>query len=151
MEYLVAVDGSEPSTHALDHAIEFATRADAALRIAYAVEPRVLVEGSDEEPTNAAVGQRIYTEDIEVAESRGEDILADAEARVSEAGLRVETELLYGDPVDSIAEYAETGGVDGVDGVVVGHRGLSSQVERMVGSVAKGLVENAAVPVTVVK
>jgi len=149
MEYLVAVDGSEPSTHALDHAIAFASRADAALRIAYAVEPRVLVDGSDgETPTNPAVGQRIYTEDIEVAEARGEDVLADAETRVSEAGLSVATELLYGDPVDSIAAYAET---EGLDGIVVGHRGLSSQVERMVGSVAKGLVENATVPVTVVK
>lgn len=148
MEYLVAVDGSESSTNALEHAIEFATRADAALRIVYAVEPRVLVEGSDQEPTNAAVGQRIYTEDIEVAERRGENILADAEERVSETDLRVETELVYGDPVDSLAAYAEA---EGVDGIVVGHRGLSSQVERMVGSVAKGLVENATVPVTVVK
>jgi nucleotide-binding universal stress UspA family protein len=149
MEYLVAVDGSDSSTSALEHAIAFAARADASLRVAYAVEPRVLVEGSDEGvPTNAAVGQRIYTEDIEVAERRGEDILADAAERVSEAGLSVETELVYGDPVDSLAAYAEA---EGVDGIVVGHRGLSSQVERMVGSVAKGLVENATVPVTVVK
>jgi nucleotide-binding universal stress UspA family protein len=147
MEYLVAVDGSEPSTHALEHAIAFASRADAALRIAYAVEPRVLVEG-EEAPTNAAVGQRIYTEDIEVAEDRGEDILADARETAEAAGLSVGTELLYGDPVDSIAEYAAA---EDVDGIVVGHRGLSSQVERMVGSVAKGLVENATVPVTVVK
>ena len=149
MKYLVAVDGSEPSTNALEHAIEFATRADATLCVVYAVEPRVLVEGSgDEAPTNAAVGQRIYTEDIEVAEGRGEDVLADAEGRVADAGLSVESELLYGDPVDSVAAYAES---EGVDGIVVGHRGLSSHVERMVGSVAKGLVENAAVPVTVVK
>ncbi len=149
MEYLVAVDGSEPSTRALEHAIEFASRADATLRVAYAVEPRVLVEGTGEEaPPNAAVGQRIYTEDIEVAEDRGEDILADARAQVEAAGLSVGTELLYGDPVDSIAEYADN---EDVDGIVVGHRGLSTQIERMVGSVAKGLVENATVPVTVVK
>ena len=147
MEYLVAVDGSEPSTHALEHAIEFASRADAALCVVYAVEPRVLVDG-EEAPTNAAVGQRIYTEDLEVAEDRGEDVLADARETVAVAGLSVETELLYGDPVDSVAEYAES---EGVDGIVVGHRGLSGQVERMVGSVAKGLVEHATVPVTVVK
>ncbi|MBB6646753.1 universal stress protein [Halobellus ruber] len=147
MEYLVAVDGSESSTHALEHAIEFASQAGAALRVAYAVEPRILVEG-EEEPTNAAVGERIYTENIEVAENRGEEVLADARAQVEAAGLSAETELLYGDPVDSIAEYAEG---EGVTGIIVGHRGLSSQVERMVGSVAKGLVENATVPVTVVK
>ena len=147
MEYLVAVDGSEPSTHALEHAIEFASRADAALCVVYAVEPRVLVDG-EEAPTNAAVGQRIYTEDLEMAEDRGEDVLADARETAAAAGLSVETELLYGDPVDSVAEYAES---EGVDGIVVGHRGLSGQVERMVGSVAKGLVEHATVPVTVVK
>jgi nucleotide-binding universal stress UspA family protein len=147
MEYLVAVDGSESSTHALEHAIEFASQAGATLRVAYAVEPRILVEG-EEEPTNAAIGERIYTENIEVAEDRGEEVLADARAQVEAAGLSAETELLYGDPVDSIAEYAEG---EGVTGIIVGHRGLSSQVERMVGSVAKGLVENATVPVTVVK
>jgi len=149
MEYLVAVDGSEPSTRALEHATEFASQAGASLRVAYAVEPRVLVEGTGEEAaTNAAVGQRIYTEDIEVAEERGEDVLADARETVAAAGLSVEAELLYGDPVDSIAAYADS---ENVDGIIVGHRGLSSQVERMVGSVAKGLVENATVPVTVVK
>ena len=149
MEYLVAVDGSESSTSALAHAIEFASRADATLRIVYAVEPRVLVEGTGEEaPPNAAVGQRIYTEDIGVAEDRGEEILADARAEVEAADCPVETALLYGDPVDSIADYADS---EGVDGIVVGHRGLSTQVERMVGSVAKGLVETATVPVTVVK
>ena len=33
MESLVAVDGSESSTSALEHATEFATRADAVLRM----------------------------------------------------------------------------------------------------------------------
>ena len=83
-----------------------------------------------------------------MAERRGEAILAGVEKQVSESWLAVETEFVYGGPVDSPAAYAETGGIDGV---VVGHRGLSSHVEQMVGSVAKGPVENATVPVTVVR
>ena len=95
MQYLVAVDGSESSTEALEYAIDLATRADASLLVAYAVEPRVLVEENDEEaPTNAEVGQRIYTEDLEVAEERGEEVLDDARERAERAGVPVETTLL---------------------------------------------------------
>jgi len=149
MQYLVAVDGSESSTEALEYAIDLAARTDAGLLVAYAVEPRVLVEETGEEaPTNAEVGQRIYTEDIEVAEDRGEDVLADARERAETAGVPVETTLLYGDPVDTVTEYAES---EGVDSIFVGHRGLSDRIEGMVGSVAKGLVGHATVPVTVVK
>ena len=148
MKYLVAVDGSESSTEALEYALDLATRAGGSLVVAYAVEPRVLVEGGEEAPTNAEVGQRIYTEDIEVAEERGEEVLEDVRDRAEEAGVAVETTLLYGDPVDTVADYAED---EGVDGIVVGHRGLSGRVEGMVGSVAKGLVGHATVPVTVVK
>ena len=148
MQYLVAVDGSEPSTEALEHALEVAERTGASVVVAYAVEPRVLVEDSGEEaPTHAQVGERIYTENIEVAEERGQDVLDDARELAAEAGVDVETEVLYGDPVDSIVEYAAE---SAIDGIVVGHRGLSARVE-VVGSVAKGLVEKATVPVTVVK
>ncbi|WP_336021649.1 universal stress protein [Halobellus salinisoli] len=148
MRFLVAVDGSDSSTESLEYAIELASRTGGSLVVAYAVEPRVLVEGGEEAPTNAEVGQRIYTEDIEVAEERGEEVLEDARARAGKADVSVETALLYGDPVDSIADLADS---EGVDGIIVGHRGLSDRVEGMVGSVAKGLVGHANVPVTVVK
>lgn len=148
MNYLVAVDGSESSIEALDHALAFAERAGASVVVAYAVEPRVLVEDADgEAPTHSEVGQRIYTEDIEVAERRGQDVLDDARDRAADAGVDVETTLLYGDPVESIVEYADE---EAIDGIVVGHRGISGRIEA-VGSVAKGLVEKATVPVTVVK
>ncbi|WP_435186051.1 universal stress protein [Halobellus sp. EA9] len=148
MQYLVAVDGSESSTGALEHALDVAERMDAAIVVAYAVEPRVLVEDAGAEaPTHSEVGQRIYTEDLEVAEQRGQDVLDDARERAADADVDVETTLLYGDPVESIVEYADE---EAIDGIVVGHRGLSGRME-VVGSVAKGLVEKATVPVTVVK
>jgi nucleotide-binding universal stress UspA family protein len=148
-QYLVAVDGSEASDDALAYAIDLAGQTGASLIVAYAVEPRVLVEGTGEEaPTNAEVGERIYTENVEVAEERGEEVLADARERVEAADVAVETTLLYGDPVDTVADYAAA---EEVESIFVGHRGLSGRVEGMVGSVAKGLVQHAGVPVTVVK
>ncbi|WP_144906436.1 universal stress protein [Halobellus captivus] len=148
MQYLVAVDGSESSTDALAYALELLSHAGGSLTVAYAVEPRVLVEGGGEAATSAEAGKRIYTEDLQIAEERGKDVLDDARTRAEKAGVAVETILLYGDPVDSITEYADS---EGVDGIIVGHRGLSNRVEGMVGSVAKGLVGHATVPVTVVK
>jgi len=149
MQYLVAVDGSESSTDALEYALDLVSRIDGSLIVAYAVEPRVLVEGTGEEaPTHTEVGQRIYTEDIEVAEERGEEVLEDARKRAEEMGVDIETMILYGDAVDTVTDYADS---EGIDGIVVGHRGLSGRVEGMVGSVAKGLVSHATVPVTVVK
>jgi nucleotide-binding universal stress UspA family protein len=60
----------------------------------------------------------------------------------------VETELLAGRPADAIAERA---GETDADAIFVGHRGLSEERERVVGSVAKAIVDKATVPVTVIR
>jgi nucleotide-binding universal stress UspA family protein len=62
--------------------------------------------------------------------------------------LRVETELLAGRPARAIAQHASE---RGIDAIFVGHRGLSEERERVVGSVAKSVVDRADVPVTVVR
>ncbi|MDS0297682.1 universal stress protein [Halogeometricum sp. S1BR25-6] len=141
MHYLVAVDGSEPSDRALDHAVMLSTALDASLTIVHAVEPNAVEENADGDDS-------LYTEDPDDAEARGERVVADATERAVEDGVDAEAVLLYGDAVETIAAYATE---NGVDGIVVGHRGLSDRVEGMVGSVAKRLVANAAVPVTVVR
>lgn len=58
------------------------------------------------------------------------------------------TELLTGRPADAISGYADEAGVDGI---FVGHRGLSDEQEQVVGSVAKSVVDKASVPVTIIK
>lgn len=137
MHYVVAVDGSEPGEKALDHALMLATRLDASLTVVYSVEPRILEDGEE-----------LYQEDPDAAGERGEEILADAAARADDSDVTVETELLWGDPTETVPSYAEE---SDADGIVVGHRGLSRRVEGMVGSVAKSIVQNATVPVTVVR
>ncbi len=152
MDYLVAVDGSESSMDAIEHAVSLITQTGGSLLIVHAVEARVLVDDAESvgvAPTNTEVGERIYTEDITDAESRGKSVLADAEEKIDvDDDIDIETTLLYGDPVECISSHATE---VAVDGIIVGHRSLSGRVEGLVGSVAKGLVERASVPVTVVK
>jgi nucleotide-binding universal stress UspA family protein len=153
MNFLVAVDGSDASDAAVDHAIEIAGALGASLTVVHAVDPGVVIEGAVEPVSYTEADDVIVQEPIEDAEARAEVMLDAAAERVREAGVDVETVVLYGDPVETIPEYAD-GGEDGetpFDGLFVGHRGLSERYESMVGSVAKALVERASIPVTVVR
>jgi nucleotide-binding universal stress UspA family protein len=140
MRYMVAVDGSTESDRAVEHAATRAAAFDATLEIAHVLEPQTeLVEGEVVLPG----GER--------ATELGEQTLAQARrlaVDTVEDDLRVETELLAGRPARAIARRASE---RGVDAIFVGHRGLSEERERVVGSVAKSVVDRAEVPVTVVR
>lgn len=149
MEFVVAVDGSAESDRALDHAVEMARAAGAALTAVHSVDPDVYDRGGAEAPTdNAGFDDRLIVESVSDAERRGERLLEDATERAGDAGLDAGTELLYGDPVETVPEFAAR---EEYDGVFVGHRGLSDEHERVLGSVAKGVVERSSLPVTVVR
>ncbi|MFB6184153.1 MAG: universal stress protein [Haloarculaceae archaeon] len=149
MHLVVAVDGSEQSKRALAHAIDLGEPAGATITAVYAVDPEVHAEGGIE-PVNdiSDAEDRLIIEDVADAEERGERVLQQMAAFAEEYGARVETDLVYGTPVEAISDYAED--VD-ADGLFVGRRGLSEEAERVIGSTSKALVERAAVPVTVVQ
>ncbi|WP_123536932.1 universal stress protein [Halosimplex salinum] len=149
MRFVVAVDGSAESDRALDHAVEMATAAGSTLTAVHSVDPDVYDLGGSEPPANSSeFEERLVVESVSDAETRGERLLGDAVDRAAEAGLDADAELLYGDPVETIPDFATR---EGYDGVFVGHRGLSEEHERVLGSVAKGVVERSSVPVTVVR
>lgn len=149
MKFIVAVDGSEEGEAALAYATDVADAVDGSITVVYAVDPDIYEEGGSEPVEGITDAQdRLIIQSVEDAEERGLDILDDAASFAHELGHSVETELLYGDPVREITDYAEDGGFDGI---FIGHRGLSERVERVLGSVAKGVVERATVPVTVVR
>lgn len=149
MRLLVAVDGTPDSDRALDHGLELARAADAVLVLVHAVEPTVDEETAPEPVSGPAeVGDRLVMESTADAEERGEKVLDAAAAHIDGADVRVERELVYGPPGESIPEFAER---TGADGILVGHRDLSEERERLLGSVAKRLIEGASVPVTVVR
>lgn len=151
MKFLVAVDGSDESTRALDHAITIADGLGASLTVVHAVEPAVYSEGGDAPITSFSEAERrLVVEAVADAEDRGQRVLDTAADYVSATNtdVDVETELLYGDPMDVIPTYLER---VSVDGIFVGHRGYSKRYEGLLGSVAKRLVERSSVPVTVVR
>jgi len=149
MKLLVAVDGSEESRQALAYATDIADATDGSIVVVHAVDPSAYDQGGTEPvATPADADRRLILESVEDAEARGLDLLDDAAAFARELGWDVETELLYGDPVTAVTDYAEA---ESVDTVYVGHRGRSERTDRMFGSVAKALVERASVPVTVVR
>lgn len=143
MRYLVATDGSAVSDTAVEHAAVEASVWGAELEIVHVLTPETeFVEGD------------IVLAGEDTAIERGEQTLDQAERMAREAAQRhggdieIRTELLTGRPAEAITEHAE---LLEVSGVYVGHRGLSDRREQVVGSVAKSVVDKAAVPVTIVK
>ncbi|WP_255191333.1 universal stress protein [Natronobeatus ordinarius] len=143
MHYVVATDGSAESDEAVRYATRQALDSDALLEIVHVLTPRTeLVEGEIVMPGGEAAvehGQRT----LERARSLAADVATDRQEE-----LRVETELLAGRPAEAIADHAES---TAADAIYVGHRGLSSEREQVVGSVAKSVVDRATVPVTIIR
>ncbi|GAB3031281.1 universal stress protein [Natronobiforma cellulositropha] len=148
MHYLVATDGSSESTRALECALEFAAAMDASVTVAHVVSPEITVEGVEPIRSLADADRRLLLEGVEDAEVRGEAILEEASRRGEKRGVGLETDVLYGRPVDSLVTYVDAGEFDHL---FVGTRGLSGRAETLLGSVAYDLVRRASLPVTVVR
>ena len=117
MRFLVATDGSKDSDRALEHAIDLAQAADADLTVVHVVTPRIESGGTDPVESLSDAEHRLIRENVEQAEQRGERVLEEAVAGVEEAGLEAETELLYGEAVESIVEYADPEDYDEIVGL----------------------------------
>lgn len=149
MQFLVAIDGSDAAENALEYAADVAGAMDADLTVVHAVDPSVYDQGGEEPIASLGdAGDRLVVESVEDAEERGLGLLDAAAAQAEAQGHDVETELLYGDPVQAVSDYAKA---EAVDAIFVGHRGRATRTDLMVGSVAKSVVERASVPVTVVR
>lgn len=143
MHYLIATDGSSQGDDAVSYAARQAVAFEADLELVHVLTPR----------TQSVNGEAVFEGAEETAET-GENILEQARDIVLETvgdratDVGVETQLLTGRPAHAIADYAAE--ID-ADAIYIGHRGLSSERQKMVGSVAKGVVDEADVPVTVVR
>lgn len=143
MHYVVATDGSEEADEAIEYAARHATALDATLDVVHVLAPRaelvdgeIIYPGGDTEIEN---GERT----LEQAERLATEFAAE-----TDENLTVETHLLSGRPADAITDHARE---YDADAIYVGHRGLSKEREKVTGSVAKTVVDNADVPVTVIR
>lgn len=149
MNLLVGLDHSSEAERALEYALDMAEAMDGSITAVHVVDPTVL-EIFESEPitTLSDAADRLIIENIEDAEDRGNDLLDSAVELASERSIELEPVMLYGDPIYLLTEYGDE---EDIDTIVVGHTGMSPRVEHLVGSVAKGVVEWATVPVIVVR
>jgi nucleotide-binding universal stress UspA family protein len=127
MNYLVAVDGSEPSMNALHYPVEQAAATAASVIAVSVVVPEQFFTGGDDPPMNyAEASSELVAEDIEDAEDEAQSVLDEAAEVGDETGVEVEIGMLYGEPVDELVEHAAD---NDVDAIFVGHRGVSEEYE----------------------
>lgn len=143
MRYLVATDGSEESKAAVRYATTHALAFDAEIELVHVLIPKTqtveqtaVFEGED---AMMDTGERILSESADVVAEVAED---------HGRSVEVETTLLTGRPAHAIAARAERADATAI---YVGHRGLANDRQAVVGSVAKGVVDRAEVPVTIVR
>ena len=125
----------------------------AASKLAGALQEHVyLMHVVDDTPLYTMYG--MYPEEIpamaeyrELASQRAKSKMEEAKTRLEAMGVTVVSEILDGQPQDTILEFATK--VD-TDMVIVGTQGHSAIGSVLMGSVASGLVRKARVPVLVV-
>ena len=137
---LVAYDGSDHAIRALDIAIDLASKYGAKLEIVEVVDTAALL-GIGVAPIPGEVIQQVY--------NKAKSDVENAKAKAQQQGVKdVESVVLEGDPATAILEYASK---NGVDLIVTGSRGLSTFKRIILGSVSTKIVQDAKVPVLVVK
>ena len=148
---LVAIDGSEPSSHALVHAATLAQKFDAEL-ILLAVVQRVMIpifpdEGYGAIPLSAAKDMAQYQDKMR---ELYQNVLSEAEEKLGEEypGVKFESILKEGRPSATIVEQAES---DDVDIIVIGCRGIGGYTGWILGSTSRKVVDSCTKPILVVK
>jgi nucleotide-binding universal stress UspA family protein len=147
---LVAVDGSENSTRALDFALEFTERYNAVLTVvnvsessavaAATVPPQFAGYGGDSSMVVVARDMRKFHEEILKK--------AIAHAKEVKPGVSVTSSLREGDPALEIVALAKEGDFDVV---VVGHRGMSKVRELFLGNISDRVAHLLACTVIIVR
>ncbi|MDQ2052316.1 universal stress protein [Natronolimnohabitans sp. A-GB9] len=138
-DILVPTDGSETIPETLTHGLSIAADNDATVHALYVVDSRIIAAATDE--TGPELERSL--------EEEGREAVADVADAASERGLETEREIRTGTPSKTILEYADE---EGIDLIVIGTRGKSPREKvASLGSVSERVVDNASVPVFVVR
>jgi nucleotide-binding universal stress UspA family protein len=148
MKFIIAIDGSDASKYALKYASNVVHTDRDTVTLVHVVNPDVYAHTASQPLSDATEADDLLVSTVKDAEDRGAGLLEDALDRALGMDLDADTALLYGNPATELASYAAE---SDADGVFVGHTGKSERAERVLGSVAKNLVERARCPVTVVR
>ena len=140
MKLLLPIDGSEVSSKAVRVALQLLQRGLVAdIVLANVQAPANLYEMMT--APDPVVLER-------VRQAAGADILQSAQAVLTAAQVRFESEVASGDPANTIIDIAER---YGCDMIIMGARGTSALRSALLGSVSNEVLHTAKVPVMIVK
>lgn len=145
---LVAIDGSEHSRSAIEHALWIAARSEASVTGLHVIDI-VSIEGSFLHDISGSLGFEPYLDFSskmrEVLEERGKAMLGEFAERAAEANVRCETLMDVGVIGNEICERART-----ADLVVIGHRGINEKFSTgLLGGTAESVTRKCPKPLLV--
>ncbi len=138
--WLIAIDGSEPSLKAVDHAIHEAANC--------LTKPQIFLLNV-QAPLSSDITRFIegkVVEDFHI--EAGDAALATAKAKLSAAGLAYSAHILVGEAAPSIVDFAKD---KSCSKIIMGARGLGSVIGLLMGSVATKVLHLSPVPVLLIK
>ncbi len=136
---LAAVDGSDNSFRALDHAIFLAKKVEAHLTAIHVVEnpPTVYVES-----------QKLLNELLTKYKAESAKVLDRCKQAAEMSGVNIETVLAEGDAATNIVGYAQR---EGFALVVIGSRGLGKFKEMVLGSTSSKVLHHTKSAILIVR
>ncbi len=134
---LIATDGSDEASTAVDHGLDLAEAFDADVHAIYVVET--------EASYILTVG--VSDDDMEEYREYGREVVGDVIERAEERGLDGVGVVKAGKIAQEIVDYADE---EDVDGIVVAESGRGA-IEKYLGSTAEKVVRMSSKPVTVVR
>jgi nucleotide-binding universal stress UspA family protein len=147
--YLVAVDGSDHGSKALDLAINLAKASDAALTILHVVPYEPMPEGLRQYADMEGIKADEMNARFHYGKALGDRITEEAEERAHMAGLGgVTTEVAEGHPASEIVAVARA---KGAEMLFIGSRGLSDVGGMLLGSVSHKVMHLAPCTCVAVK
>lgn len=139
-KWLLPVDGSEASLHAVRLAIDEAR---------HATPTPALLLVNVQAPLSRDITRFVNGDTVrEFHDENGAQALAEARRLLDAAALPYEARVLVGDPAPTLADYAAS---ESCTRIVMGARGLGSVVGMLLGSVTTKVVHLATVPILLVK
>lgn len=139
---LVPVDGSPHAKRAVNAAADLAVGREARIYLLHVIRDLSLPK----EILQMIAAGEVTESRMEILQDSADIILDNARDQLEQTGLSdVRSDYIMGDPASKILEYAER---NGVDLIVIGHRGLGPR-GGLLGSVARKLVNMTTVSVLV--
>jgi nucleotide-binding universal stress UspA family protein len=133
---LLGYDGSESANDALGFAVGLARKFGAELHVLAVARPPEL---GDDVETSAV---------IENSRRHYDQLLGGVHAKLAQEPFKTHFQVAVGHPAEQIVRYAEG---NGIDQIVVGHRGHTLFERWLIGSVARQVIAYAHCAVTVVR